>query len=1272
MKQKLLVLALLGIGFGVTGLARADLASGQAAFKAGRCDEAIKTLTPIAEAGDAAAQKTMGDIAQDDGQRCQGKSSNQKEAVDWYLPAARAGNVWAQRQLAGIFSYSDEIRNPEQGTFWLAKAAASGDADDLSRLATRYERGDGVAEDAVLAHALNLLASRRAKKNNASYMLEALKRNAADMAPEQVAEAEAIAAAWKAGTPLPTASTTSKIDPRDRHLAAAKAGDLEAARLAGMAYGRGGYGVWPKPDLSAYWLGKAAQGGIADAQRELSEMYAMGYGVRKDFVLAYFLHMLAVNGGDADSIKRKDKWDESLTEQQLAEGKSLLAKWKKGDALPQDSRFGMQRKVNVVDHAYGKLAPTPEVLALFKAASEGDEAEFARLLAKVDNINDYLVEDEKLLHALLLPAASLRAEANKWVKTGHSSRDFAHWQAQQARHAALLPAKTRMLALALQRGAVITEGTRRENAAALHLAAMFGTPEMVRLLLEHGADPRQYGGQAMREAPLEYALDQKEHGLGLPELITPEQRTGNVLALAQAGALRPYLRQDIEASREKESGAEHHAADYLLWPDLVAQTRGTEVLDALLKMDTSPAEDDEGKTVFGYAAEAGNAEAIAWLKQHVPRFGKNKRDRWLDAAMLAMYSSAPGRDKVLQELLVKDMNWSQHGPEQESFSRSHLTLYVTRERESSGTLLNHATLARRFEWIPKLAALGAPVDKGGSARDLADALRENDVEGVKALLAQGADPLESFHSCLSLALKAPDGKDTMLDLLLDHIVRVQKKTLAEADSSPLEEVLGSAKGISMPRLNKLLAAGASPQNLSGSAIGAAFSAPDRSLAAVLIEHGLLDKAGANDDPEGGTYFLFYAVGADRPDLLPTIIAHGEDPNRRYKGRDDGLQPNAVEYAISQGKVEALEVLLAHGGVIDTSTAQPWGTALDRAVASQDATMLRKVSKDFSLPLSAACLPSATQLAGVVLESPPDYWALLREHGFATGKACAGMQERLVRHLAESPDRLLEGWVGKQVVERLQQLAPRRESFGKETWTSVAAGRNPVLAGLLAQAGWKAPAMPRAVADKVEPQKNPAADRTLQAKLPGHYYLTGVREVGAEILLHPDGKFQYSMAYGAVDQFAEGSWKVWNKKVVFRSKSAKASEAALRPAADASPVTLPPGQLLVDLRYKGKSIPEFKVALLGDAPRKAEGVTGEEGWQTTFSGPVRQIAVSHWKIDGGKWLVYDVAAADAQRNSFQFDFQPPEAGQEPFDHTFDVVNGSLMLRGDGRVMEFEKH
>lgn len=40
---------------------------------------------------------------------------------------------------------------------------------------------------------------------------------------------------------------------------------------------------------------------------------------------------------------------------------------------------------------------------------------------------------------------------------------------------------------------------------------------------------------------------------------------------------------------------------------------------------------------------------------------------------------------------------------------------------------------------------------------------------------------------------------------------------------------------------------------------------------------------------------------------------------------------------------------------------------------------------------------------------------------------------------------------------------------------------------------------------------------------GHYYLSGLREVGAELMLGPDGRFGWAMSYGAVDQAAQGRW-----------------------------------------------------------------------------------------------------------------------------------------------------
>ena len=535
-------------------------------------------------------------------------------------------------------------------------------------------------------------------------------------------------------------------------------------------------------------------------------------------------------------------------------------------------------------------------------------------------------------------------------------------------------------------------------------------------------------------------------------------------------------------------------------------------------------------------------------------------------------------------------------------------------------------------------------------------------------MKQGRLALALLGSCLGLA-----GAQSAYGVGLCEGALAERTSRAGQPSSSLEEVLRDPERIDIPLLCQLLANDASTDGLSGHAVDAAFRAPDRRVALILIENGLLREP----VPDGNELiksfprnFLRFAVSAGRTDLLPLMVAQGKDPNRREKLPNETVQPNAVEHAIALGKMEALKALLAHGGAIDTKTAHPWGTALDMAVASLDADILRLVSKDFSLSLQPVCLKASGQLARVVVEAPASYWELLREQGLASDRACSGLQERLVLNLAESRNVLLEGWMGQNLVERLPQLGIRRESFSSGTWEAVGASKNDALPGLLAKAGWRTPARSGLLGEKE--QKNKAADLALQARLPGHYYLSGSGEVGAEILLRPNGKFEYAMSYGAVDEFAQGSWKVWNRQVVFRSDSGPRRAASLRASTDAPAVTVPPGQVLVDLRYQGGSVPDFHVMLLGDAPTKAEGYTGEQGWRAGFSGPVRLIAVSHPEVDDGRWLVHEVAAGDARRSTYQFDFEPPAPAPKAFNYTLEVRDGNLVLDGSGRPMEFQKH
>ena len=48
---------------------------------------------------------------------------------------------------------------------------------------------------------------------------------------------------------------------------------------------------------------------------------------------------------------------------------------------------------------------------------------------------------------------------------------------------------------------------------------------------------------------------------------------------------------------------------------------------------------------------------------------------------------------------------------------------------------------------------------------------------------------------------------------------------------------------------------------------------------------------------------------------------------------------------------------------------------------------------------------------------------------------------------------------------------------------------------------------------------------------GHYYLNGVMEVGSELLLRPDGSFEFMLAYGALDQYGKGCWRVEGNRVL---------------------------------------------------------------------------------------------------------------------------------------------
>src|SRR6185369_524574 len=55
-----------------------------------------------------------------------------------------------------------------------------------------------------------------------------------------------------------------------------------------------------------------------------------------------------------------------------------------------------------------------------------------------------------------------------------------------------------------------------------------------------------------------------------------------------------------------------------------------------------------------------------------------------------------------------------------------------------------------------------------------------------------------------------------------------------------------------------------------------------------------------------------------------------------------------------------------------------------------------------------------------------------------------------------------------------------------------------------------------------------------ADVAGHYRLQNVREMGSELLLRPDGQFEFFLAYGAADYWAKGTWQTQEGTVILNT------------------------------------------------------------------------------------------------------------------------------------------
>lgn len=109
---------------------------------------------------------------------------------------------------------------------------------------------------------------------------------------------------------------------------------------------RMGYGVQKNYSESVKWARLAAEQGHSEALYYLSALYELGLGVTANPVMAQTLKILAAKKNHSLAKKSINHSTHLLTDDQLAEARTMAALWHKGKPLPLYKDFTTLHKLN--------------------------------------------------------------------------------------------------------------------------------------------------------------------------------------------------------------------------------------------------------------------------------------------------------------------------------------------------------------------------------------------------------------------------------------------------------------------------------------------------------------------------------------------------------------------------------------------------------------------------------------------------------------------------------------------------------------------------------------------------------------------------------------------------------------------------------------------------------------------------------------------------------------------------------------------------------------
>jgi hypothetical protein len=182
---------------------------------------------------------------------------------------------------------------------------------------------------------------------------------------------------------------------------------------------------------------------------------------------------------------------------------------------------------------------------------------------------------------------------------------------------------------------------------------------------------------------------------------------------------------------------------------------------------------------------------------------------------------------------------------------------------------------------------------------------------------------------------------------------------------------------------------------------------------------------------------------------------------------------------------------------------------------------------------------------------------------------------------------------------------------------------------------------------------------------GHY-VAHVMEVGTELLLNPDGTFEFALAYGASDYYAKGRWRA-EAGAVFLTTEGK-EDPPFRLVR--SETTKTPGTRVWILGPHSEPVPNLDVMIETPAGKAAARTadTGAAEFADKTGARSAVIRVEVYQLEAGPYTL------NPAHNDFYFEINGEAITRVPFkDERLDIDGTTLVMRhfGADHPMRYEK-